>query len=151
MLCPVLKSVIWVPSGLCGLTHMGPICFLGADALGPQMVCPSWDPCVIEYGTHMGPIYCPCDIAHVMPSLEISDMGPIWAPSGLCGLTHMLLGADALGPQMVCPYGTHVSENMGPMWAPYGLATWGHVAFTGTRTFVQSPPPPQVLPKGCVG
>ena len=27
---------------------------------------------------------------------------------------------------------------------------WRRDAFTGTRTFVQSPPPP-VLPKGCVG
>ena len=36
---------IWVPYGLHGLMNMGPICFLGADALGPQVVCP--------YGAHV--------------------------------------------------------------------------------------------------
>ena len=59
-----------------------------------------------------------------MPSLEISDMGPIWAPLAYVGLPICFLGADALGPQMVCPYGIHVLENMGPMWAPYGLAPY---------------------------
>ena len=51
-------------------------------------------------------------------------MGPIWALSGFYGLTHMgpvcSLGADALGPHMVCQYGPHVLKNMGPMWAPNG-------------------------------
>ena len=54
---PFGPSLVWVPSVLYGFTHMGPICFLGADALGPQMVFHMgpmfqriWDPC----GSHMG-------------------------------------------------------------------------------------------------
>ena len=53
---PFGPSLVWVPSGS-HLSYMGPICFLGADALGPKMVFHMgpmfqriWDPC----GSHMG-------------------------------------------------------------------------------------------------
>ena len=90
---------IWVPSGLYGLPHIGP---MQINGLGPQMVCQS--------GAGVGLIWVPY-IAHVMPSLEISDEGPTWAPCGLYGLTHMgPMQIDALRPQMVCAYIAHVKK-----------------------------------------
>ena len=100
MLCPVWKSVIWVPSGPIW-PHMGPICFLGADALGPQMVCP--------YGTHVS-----------------ENMGPMWAPYGLatyplgpCGAhivcTVQKVRGSHMGHVTSIPYCSHIT-NLGPIW-----------------------------------